>query len=178
MQNQAKSEMEQTYTVLIRPISNALQKKSLEEALTRIKAMTTQLDYFYNTIAVGYKEASDLLLQMQKAHIIKEEPSRERTDHSVVTYLELLRAIKEEIERERVILETMQSANEEKTIEIYEPAPANFDDFLAQKVRNTKVQTKKIENSLRISFSRYQHWISQTLTRLRHLQKVYGPSVA
>ncbi len=178
MQNQAKPEMEQTYTVLIRPINDALQRKSLQEALARIEAMTEQLDYFYKTISVGYKAASELLLQMQSAHIIKEEPSRDRTDQSVMIYLDLLSAIKAEIERERVILETMQATEEEKTIEIYEPAPENFNEFVAQKVKSTKIQTKKIENSLRISFSRYQHWINQTLTRLHHLQKAYSSSAA
>ncbi|MDQ5890372.1 MAG: hypothetical protein QG604_246 [Candidatus Dependentiae bacterium] len=178
MQHQSKPDQEQTYTVTIRPINDVTQRKSLQEALARIDEMNKQLEYFYSTISVGYKEATELLSTLQKARLIKEEPHKERTDQSVMTYLDLLHAIKIEIERERVILESLQSAQEEKTIEIYEPAPTNFDDFVRQKIKNTKVQTKKIESSLRVSFSRYQHWINQTITRLNHLQKMYVPATS
>ena len=171
MQTQVSPELEQTYTVAIQPIHDAAQRKSLEEALSRIAEMNKQLDYFYDTIAVGYKEATELLTSLQRARIIQEEPHRDRTDQSVITYLDLLQAIKLEIERERVILESLKNAEIAKEIEVYEPAPESFDVFVQTKVKNAKVQTKKIESSLRVSFSRYQHWINQTVARLNRIKK-------
>lgn len=171
MQTQPRPELEQTYIVSIQPIHDAAQRKSLDEALSRIAEMNKQLDYFYQTIAVGYKEAVDLLQALEKAQIIREEPNRDRTDRSVITYLELLQAIKLEIERERLILESLKNAQEAQEIEVYEPAPETFDAFVQTKVKNAKVQTKKIESSLRVSFSRYQHWINQTVSRLSSIKK-------
>ena len=177
MQKQQKIDLEQTYTVLIKPVTDVTQKKSLKEALDRIEAMNQQLDYFHKTILVGYQEATTLLATLQKEGILRKEPGKEQTDESVITYLELLSAIKSEIERERIILETMNTTEEEKTIEVGEPAPEEFNTFLSQKIKTTKIQTKKIESSLRVSFSRYHHWINQTINRLHAIYNSHaGPT--
>jgi hypothetical protein len=178
MQNQTKIDLDQTYTVLIKPITNGLQKKAIREALDRIESMKQTLDYFHKTILVGYQEATALLSSLQTAGILRHEPERLQTDESVATYLELLNAIKQEIEREQATLETINNTTEEKTIEIGEPAAANFDDFITQKVKNAKVQTKKIESSLRVSFSRYHHWINQTITRLNQIYQLHATPLA
>jgi len=174
MQNQTKTDLDQIYTVVIRPINDANQKKSLQEALDRIETMKQTLDYFHNTILTGYQEAITLLSTLQQAGIVRDEPEREQTDKSVATYLDLLSAIKDEIAREEQTLQELKSATEEKTIEVGEPAPTNFDDFVTHKIKNAKVQTKKIESSLRVSFSRYQHWINQTVTRLTQIYRLHA----
>jgi len=178
-EQQRKPEQEQTFSVVIKPITDPLQKKSLQEALIRIDEMNKKLDFFYNTIFTGYSEATALLMRLQRARLVKEEPQKEQTDRSVVTYLELLLAIKNEIERERLILVEMDTASEEKSISVQELVTAtSFDAFVAQKVKSTKVQTKKIETSLRVSFSRYQHWINQTITKLNHIEGMFSSQVA
>jgi len=168
MNQEIAKDFEQTYTVTLQPIHDAAQKKIISEALSRIDEMNKQLDYFYNEIHTGYGNTIALLEKLQAAHIVQEEPRREYTDRSVITYLELLQAIKGEIARERAILDAIQTATEERTIEVNEPVPANYQEFVAQRVKGAKTQTKKIESSLRISFSRYQYWITQTTNRLRH----------
>jgi hypothetical protein len=174
MQNQTKTDLDQTYTVVIKPINDINQKKALQEALDRIETMKQTLDYFHKTILTGYQEATSILVALQKAGILRDEPERQQTDKSVATYLELLHAIKAEMLREQSTLETMKDAKEEQTIEIGEPGAENFDDFVTQKIKNAKVQTKKIESSLRVSFSRYHHWINQTITRLTQIYNLHA----
>lgn len=175
MQEHQNTEQDQNFSVIIKPITDPLQKKSLQEALVRIDEMNKKLDFFYNTIFTGYSDATALLMRLQRVRLVKEEPQKEQTDRSVVTYLELLLAIKNEIERERLILVEMDTTTEEKSIKIQEPATTtNFDSFLAQKVKSTKIQTKKIETSLRVSFSRYQHWINQTIAKLNRIEEMFN----
>ncbi len=174
MQNQPKTDLDQTYTVVIKPINDKAQRQSLQEALNRVQSIKETLDYFHKTILVGYQEATALLSTLQQAGVLRDEPERQQTDRSVTTYLELLAAIKMEIEREEATLEAMKNTTEEKTIEIGEPASENFDIFVAQKIKNAKVQTKKIESSLRVSFSRYHHWINQTVTRLTQIYNLHA----
>jgi len=174
MQEQQNQPVEQHFTVTIKPISDAGQRKSLQEALDRIHDMNKNLEYFYTTIASGYGQARTLFGELESQGLVRKEPALDRTDRSVVTYLDLLVAIRNEIEREREILEEIKAAEQEKEIHVVEQAPEDFGLFFDQKVRNAKVQVKKIESSLRVSFSRYQHWIQHTLVRLNDIQKVHG----
>lgn len=164
----------QTYSITIHPITHNTERQALTEAISRISATDETLSYFYDSILHGYKEATELLQKLQKAGAIGPEQGREHTDRSVSTYLALLTEIKFEIGREKNILQELLTTQETKTIEIFEPAPASFEKFLAQKIKSAKTQTKKIESSLRVSFSRYEHWIKETIVRMKAIQHGLG----
>ena len=173
-QPQHSQQPEQTFLVTIKPITDVVKRKSLEEAIQRIDQTNAQLSYFFDTIYTGYQKATELLTALQAAKVIRDEQGRDRSDESVHTYLSLLQAIKAEIEKERLVLVEMLTTGEEKTIEIGEQGSENFDLFLTQKIKSAKTQTKKIESSLRISFSRYQLWIQDTIMRLTHVKHEFG----
>jgi len=164
----------QTFSVTIHPITHSSQRHALQEAIDRISATDATLSYFYDSILHGYKEATELLHKLQKVRAIGEEQGREHTDRSVSTYLALLTEIKFEIGREKTILQELLAAQEEKTIEVFEPTPESFETFVSQKIKSAKTQTKKIESSLRVSFSRYEHWIKETTARMKIIQHSLG----
>jgi hypothetical protein len=164
----------QTYSVTIHPITKIEQRAALQEAIDRISATDATLSYFYDSILHGYKEATHLLQKLQKAQVIGEEQGREHTDRSVSTYLALLTEIKFEMDREKTILQELMATQETKTIEVFEQTPESFDVFVSQKIKSAKTQTKKIESSLRVSFSRYEHWIKETIARMQHIQNELG----
>jgi hypothetical protein len=173
-QKNPESTTPQAYTVTIHPITRIEHRQGLQEAINRISETDAMLSYFYDSILHGYTEAIQLLQKLQQARVIGEEQGREHTDKSVSTYLALLTEIKREINGEKNILQELLAAQETKSIQIFEQSPESFDDFISQKIRSAKTQPKKIESSLRVSFSRYEHWIKATIARMKAIQKEVG----
>lgn len=166
------SEQTTAHTISLKPLTDPQLRGQLETIVRRMGEIICEVDHIFSTTNNEYLAVIARLDALENKNILERNSQRLVTDESIKQYLQLLTLIKAEIDQEVSVLKKILSPEDGDFIVPGPREPQTFEEYIPNKVKSSRAQLKEIESSLKISFSRYQHWTAKSKSNLDHLERL------
>lgn len=153
------------------PLSEEAKKRfheSLESLLVLKEEILRKLDDALNRSAL-IKQKVDRLLHSGKVQVNEEE--YKNSEISVQHYAQLLHNIVNDIEQEMNSFSALMSDKMPQYFIIGKDEPANFSDFIEEKMKAIRKYSKNIRKDLNVSDSRYRYGFDAQMKRISYIER-------